>query len=237
MRFQGSFALVTGASSGVGRAIALGLSREGAAVGLVGRDLSRLESVAGEGATPMHCYPADLSSDDQQRKLAESVLRDSKRVDVLVHAAGVISRGTVESGAIEEFDSQYRTNLRAPFLLTQLLLPALRQSEGQVVFINSNAALRPGAQAGQYAATKAGLRAVADSLRDEVNAAGVRVLTVFIGRTATPMQQALYESEGKPYNPQLLMQAEDVAEIVAGALALPRTTEVTEILLRPMKKG
>jgi short-subunit dehydrogenase len=121
-------------------------------------------------------------------------------------------------------------------MLTQALLPLLKARQGQIVFINSTVGLRAGANVGQYAATKHGLKALADSLRDEVNADGVRVLSVFLGRTATPMQAAIHEMEGRVYHPEFLMQPEDVAAVVINALSLPRTAEMTDIHVRPMIK-
>jgi NADP-dependent 3-hydroxy acid dehydrogenase YdfG len=90
---------------------------------------------------------------------------------------------------------------------------------------------------GQYAASKHALRAIADSLRDEVNPDGVRVLSVFLGRTASPMQADIYRAEGRRYQPEQLMQPEDVAAVVINALSLPRTAEVTEVRMRPMRKA
>ena len=89
---------------------------------------------------------------------------------------------------------------------------------------------------GQYAATQHALRAIADSLRAEVNPQGVRVLSVFPGRTATPMQARLCELEGKAYSPERLIQPEDIASTVIHALTLPRTAEITEISIRPFVK-
>jgi len=93
------------------------------------------------------------------------------------------------------------------------------------------------ANVGQYAATKHALKAMADSLRDEVNPAGVRVLSVFAGRTATPMQQTIYRLEKKAYDAQLLLQPEDIASVVIHTLTLPRTAEVTDIHIRPLVKS
>jgi NADP-dependent 3-hydroxy acid dehydrogenase YdfG len=110
----------------------------------------------------------------------------------------------------------------------------LKSQRGQIVFINSNAGLSAVSCSGQYSATKHALKAVADSLRQEVNPAGVRVLDVFIGRTATPMQARLHALEGKSYSPDRLIQPEDVGSMVAHALCLPRSVEVTAIHMRPM---
>ena len=81
------------------------------------------------------------------------------------------------------------------------------------------------------------MKALAEGLREEVNPSGVRVLSLFLGRTATPMQAWTYEQEGREYRPELLMQPADVASVVLNALLLPRTAEVTEIRMRPLVKS
>jgi NADP-dependent 3-hydroxy acid dehydrogenase YdfG len=80
------------------------------------------------------------------------------------------------------------------------------------------------------------MKAVADSLRDEVNAQGVRVMSLFLGRTSSERQRAIFAAEGRPYPPGRLIQPADVAELVLSLLRLPRTSEVTDIVLRPMQK-
>jgi NADP-dependent 3-hydroxy acid dehydrogenase YdfG len=158
-------------------------------------------------------------------------------VDVLVHSAGVIHFGKLESVPMDEFDSQYRVNVRGPYLLTQALLPMIKKSQGQIVFINSSAGLNAGANLSHYAATKHALKAVSDSLRAEVNGDGVRVLSVYPGRTATPMQFKVHDVEGKRYQPERLLQPDDVASVVMHALGLPRTAEITDVSIRPMLKS
>ena len=127
--------------------------------------------------------------------------------------------------------------MRAPYLLTQRLLPLLEVTPGQIVFVNSSAGLsaRPGV--GQFAATQHAVRAMTDALRAEINPRGIRVLSVFPGRTATPRQARLHERDGRAYQPELLMQPEDVASMIASALRLPRTAEVTDISMRPLLKS
>ncbi|MGH8056985.1 MAG: SDR family oxidoreductase [Candidatus Entotheonellia bacterium] len=238
--FAGQTAVVTGASSGIGSALALGLAAQGAAVCLVGRNLERLEAVAERArATPARVliYQADLTRDAHMHALTTRLQRDVGQLDVLVHGAGVIALGPIEDTPLEKLDWQYRTNVRAPYALTQAVLPMLRDRQGQIVFINSSVGLNARANVGQYAATKAALKAIADSLRQEVNAVGVRVLSVFLGRTASPMQAALYALEGRVYQPDLLMQPEDVAAAIMQALSLPRSVEVTDLHMRPLVKS
>jgi NADP-dependent 3-hydroxy acid dehydrogenase YdfG len=113
----------------------------------------------------------------------------------------------------------------------------LKRRKGQIAFINSSQGLQAHAQVGQYAATQHALKAIADSLRDEVNSDGVRVLSVYPGRTATPRMKGIFRMEGREYKPKLLLQPEDIAEVVINALLMPLTAEVTNITVRPLIKS
>lgn len=239
MRFKDQVALVTGASSGIGKAIALALAAEHATVCLAGRNRDALDAVAGR-ARDLGCeafvVPMDLERDEDVRDAATCLEREVGRLHLLVHAAGLITPAPVRHGRLDAFDAQYRVNVRGPFALTQAVLPMLRVERGQIVFLNSTVGIQARAGVSQYAATKHGLRALADALRDEVNADGVRVLSVYVGRTATPMQASLHALEGKPFHPERLIQPEDVAAVVLQALALPPTVEMTDVTLRPLMK-
>ncbi|HZS87074.1 MAG TPA: SDR family NAD(P)-dependent oxidoreductase [Chloroflexota bacterium] len=239
MGFRDQVAVVTGAGTGVGRAIALELARQGAVVCLVGRRLEALDAVAGEArvvSSRIVRLQADLTQDAAIGALLAQLKEEVRQIDVLVHSAGVITIGSIDTASMSDLDLQYRTNMRAPYALTQALLPMLLRRQGQVAFINSSAGLSACRGVGLYAASKHGLRALADSLREEVNERGVRVLSVYLGRTATPMQARLHELENKPYRPEQLIQPEDVATAVLALLDLPRTVEVTDVTLRPMRK-
>jgi len=238
-RFAGQVAVVTGATSGIGEAIARALAQEGAIVGLVGRRAGRLEAIGGDarrGGRRVLEFVVDLCEDSDIATLHARMERECGQLDILVHAAGVCLPGSVAQAGVEDFDAQYRINLRAPYVLTRALLPMLRARRGQIVFVNSSAGLATRGGISQYAATKHGLHALADCLRDEVNGDGVRVLSVFPGRTATPGQAALYARDGRPYEPERLVQPGDVASAVLAALALERTAEVTNVMIRPMRK-
>lgn len=138
--------------------------------------------------------------------------------------------------SLADFDRHYRVNVRAPLLLTQLLLPLLRAARGQIVFINSSLGVRTKERAGAYAASKHALKALADTLRMEVNADGIRVLSVFPGNTATPMQAQICQALGQPYEPAHLLQPDDVAVAVRDALTLAPTAELTDLHIRPARK-
>jgi short-subunit dehydrogenase len=236
--FTNKTAIVTGASSGIGRAIAKALAARGAKLGLLGRNQSALSQLAlttGE-FNQVHTYGCDLSVPQQIEDFAAKFKRDFVSVDFLIHCAGVISLGPTVENSVESLDKQFSVNVRGPYVLTHAFLPILKASQGQIVFINSSAGLTAGPNIGQYAATKHALKAMADSLRAEVNPDGIRVLSVFNGRTATPMQAAVHEIEGRRYCPEKLIQPDDIASVVIHALSLPRTAEITDVQIRPFAK-
>jgi len=233
-------AVVTGASSGIGKAIALSLAGHGAEIYLVARRRELLENVAKQVqalGSRGHACPADLTKDDDIRSLGERVQKDFGHLNILVLCGGAISHGALEKASLADLDLLYRSNVRGHYAMLQTMLPLLRKGPGQIVFVNSSAGLRSPATVGQFAATQHAFRAIADSLRDEVNADGIRVLSIFPGRTATPRISKLFEKEGRAYKPELLMQPEDIAEMVTHSLRLPRTAEVTDISIRPMQKS
>lgn len=236
---QDKVAVVTGASSGVGKALALRLAAEGAGVCLIARNGAKLQKVLDSAPCEknrLRAYMADLTVDAEVRQVTRRLEHDFGHVDILVHSAGMISLGRLESAPIEDLDSHYRCNVRVPYLLTQALLPRVRVCRGQIVFINSSAGTSARANVGQYAASKHALKALADSLREEVNPYGVRVLSVHLGRTATPMQQKVHQLEGRVYRDERLIQPDEVAALLVGLLSIQRSAEITEITLRPMLK-
>ena len=133
--FADQIAVVTGAGSGIGRAIALGLAGQGATVCLIGRGPEKLEAVAQSARASgvrAATYPTDLTLEDDIRQLADRLKRDFGEIDVLVHSAGIVRLGQIADAPATAFDVQYRTNLLAPYVLTQALLPMLRSRRGQV---------------------------------------------------------------------------------------------------------
>jgi NADP-dependent 3-hydroxy acid dehydrogenase YdfG len=237
--FKGQVAVVTGAGRGIGKAIARGLAAEGATLCLVGRDRAALDSVRavlGEGVANAVVHPVDVTRDGDIQELAAHLRDEFGHLDVLVHSHGTYQRGSTESAPVADLDALYRVNVRGTYLLTQALLPLLKGSRGQIVFVNSSIVSRAAQEAGQYAATQHALKGVADSLRQEINPEGVRVLSIYPGRTATARQASIHAAEGKSYRPEQLIQPEDVAFIVVSALKVARTAEVTDIYIRPMRK-
>lgn len=237
--FKGQVAVVTGASSGIGKAVALSLAEYGATVCLVARRRHELEAMASSSRTSrdkLVPYPADLTRDADLNRLVTQLRADFKHIHIIIHSAAVYERQRFACAPISDFESQYRINVFAPYALTQALLSRLPSNRGQIVFVNSSAGLMAPENLSQYAATKHALKAIADSLRREVNEDGIRVLSIYLGRTATPLQQRVHEMEHKHYEPESLMQADDVAAVIINALSLPRTAEVTDIQMRSLKR-
>jgi NADP-dependent 3-hydroxy acid dehydrogenase YdfG len=235
--FTGQTAIITGATGSVGSAVASQLIALGAKVVMVGRSENNLERMvrqSGWNPASVLCYPLDLRIEADIAAFINDFQRNHQELHILVHAAGTMTADTVQRGRLTDFDTQYQVNVRAPYQLTQSLLPQLVQAGGQVVFINSSAGVFAKAHFSQYAATKHALRAVADSLRAEINDRNVRVLSIYLGRTASRMQAAVHEHEAKVYQPERLLQPVDVASIVLATLQLPWTAEVTDMHIRPM---
>ncbi|ONH26050.1 short-chain dehydrogenase [Pseudofrankia asymbiotica] len=228
--------MVTGASSGIGRAISLRLARDGVRVLATGRNEQALKSLVkeadGAGLALDH-FPADLTDADEQSGLLDAVHGCLGAVSVLVHSAGAYRRGQLAGARVADLDLQFAVNVQAPYTLTQRLIPDLRSTSGDVVFVNSTQGLAASAGVSQYAATKHALRAMADSLRAEMSSNGVRVCSIYPGRTATPMQEKIFQAEDRTWRPDCLLWPDDLADIVAHTLALPARAQVTELTVWP----
>ena len=220
-------ALVTGASRGIGAAVARALA-PGHDLLLGGRDTSALEALAQElpGARP---WPVDLTNSATVAEAAGGI----ERLDVLVHSAGVGLLGTVAETSAATWRQQFEINVVAVAELTRLLLPALRAARGRVVLLNSGAGLTARAGWASYAASKFALRAFADALRAEESGHGVRVTSLHPGRVDTEMQRGVVAHEGGEYRPEAYLRPESVAGAVLLAVTAPDDTELTELVLRP----
>ena len=230
-------AVVTGASSGIGKACSYALAKEGVSVYLLGRNISDLKKIESEikKFTPdSKAIHVDFFSDEEISHAISLIKNECNRINILVHSAGIYSVGKVKEASVQEFDHQYKINVRAPYLLTQKTLPLMVNNYGQIVFVNSTVAMTAKSNLSQYCATKSALKSFADSLRNEINPDGIRVLSIYPGRTATPMQEIICKQEGIIYNEANMVRPEQVAELLVTSLKMPRNAEVTDITLRPM---
>lgn len=223
--------LLTGGGSGIGAALARRLLARGDEVILLARDAGRARQLVEEfeGASTLVgdlAVPGRLSWALSKQALPE-------RLDSVVHAAGVVDLGPVVDLAPAVWDHQLAVNLTGPAELTRLLLPVLRVSRGRVVFVNSGAGLNAHAGWSAYAASKHGLKALADSLRQEEAEHGIKVSSIYPGRTATPMQIRVHQQEGREYDASRFIDPESVATTIVTALDLPDDAHLTDLSIRP----
>ena len=228
--------VVTGASRGIGRAISHALAKEGFNLVVIGRDKARLEAVAAECTSGTNVQVSVLPIDLSESKSLEQIKFAVPEAGLhgLIHNAGVCALGRIESISERQLDEHWQLNVKVPFLLTAQLLPFLRRACGSVVCINSGAGKVAKAGWGVYASSKHAFKAFADALRDEVSGDGVRVTSIFPGRTATDMQSDVHQAEGRTYVPDRFVQPEDVAAAVVTAVLMPFPALVEEVVVRPM---
>lgn len=222
--------LVTGAGAGIGERVARRLATRGDQLVLLARSAGRAKELAADfpGARTL---VADLAEPlDLAAALAGLV---PERLDSLIHVAGTVDLAPVAELSAQVWRRTLDVNLVAPAELTRLCLPALRAARGHVLFVNSGSGLRANPQWSSYSASKHGLRALADALRGEEREHGVRVTSVYPGRTATGMQAKVHEQEGKEYDPSDWVDPDSVATTVLMALDLPRDAEVTDLRVNP----
>ena len=223
--------LITGSGSGIGQALTRRLADRGDELWLVARDAGRASQLR-----DLHPGAQTLVGDlAEPTRLSWAFGQQSlpARLDSVIHVAGIVELGTVADTSATTWQQQLSVNAVAPAELTRLMLPALRAARGHLIFVNSGAGLRVNPEWGAYAASKFALRALADAVRAEEGSNGIRVTTVYPGRTATPMQQKVHQQEGADYDPSQWIDPESVATAILTALDLPRDAELTELTVRP----
>jgi NAD(P)-dependent dehydrogenase (short-subunit alcohol dehydrogenase family) len=198
-RFSGKGALVTGAASGIGRATALRLAAEGAAVVAADLDRERLSTLPAEtdgGSGSIHVRAADVSSADAVAELVSSAVSTLGRLDVVVNVAGVLSFSHTHEHTLEEWDRLLAVNLTGTFLVCRASIPHLLASRGTIVNLASTAAHKGQPWSAAYVASKGGVLALTKALAVEYARAGLRVNSVSPGAIDTPIAEAFHMPEG-----------------------------------------
>ena len=241
---EGRIALVTGASSGLGRATAIALARAGADVAIVARSEEELDSVRGEiikiGRRAL-ALPVDLASVDDTAEAVRQSVEELGRVDVLVNAAGTDTPGTVEALDIEGWDRTLAVNLRAPFLLSKAAFPHMREAGGgTIINISSVAGKKGWANASAYCASKFGLTGFTEALADEGKEHGIRAIVLYPGAMATNWGAfSPEERQGSELNeapPTRVLQPERVADLIVWLAASPPEFVLTEGIVLPIEE-
>lgn len=234
-----SVAVVTGAGSGVGRAVALMLAAHGWGVALVGRRAEALAAVLATASiseqSRLAAFPCDVSDAEAVAALAADVVARFARVDAVVAAAGTnIPRWSWEELSLADYRHVMAANLDGAYHCVRAFLPAMRrQGCGTFVLVNSEAGRRASAKSGvAYVASKFGLAGLAQSLNAEERVHGIRACSIFPGDIDTPLL------EHRPAPPPAsvrakMLRSEDVAECVQLALTLPARAVLEEVILQP----
>jgi NAD(P)-dependent dehydrogenase (short-subunit alcohol dehydrogenase family) len=204
-RLDGKVAVITGASSGIGFACAEAMSEAGAKVVLVGRDRERLAECAAR-CGEHRVVAVDLVDDDAPRQIVEEALEAFGAITSLLHMAGIFVPSPLADAPLEEFDLQWRVNVRAPYALTKAARPHLGR-DSSVTFVSSIAGQVAFPNSAAYCATKGAIEQLTKALAVELAPAGIRVNAIAPGNIRTPMNEELLEDpdyeqmylDGTPY--------------------------------------
>lgn len=230
MKLAGKVALVTGASSGIGREISLRLAREGAVVALLARSKKKLENLKKEieeGGGKAIVASADLRNEREVEEAVNGVVSNNG-IHILVNNAGLGKFKEVQEMSIEEWDMQVEVMLRGTFLTTKFTLPHMYgKRRGHIINISSKWALERSAMAAGYTASKFGIRGFTLSLREEARKHNVKVTNVMPGTVETPF----FEKTEWEHDFTKALQPEDIAKLIADILKYPDRMVVEEVLL------
>ncbi|WP_424019639.1 SDR family oxidoreductase [Halorientalis pallida] len=239
---DGDVALVTGASSGIGRATAKTLADAGAAVAVTARRTDRIETLAeeieSEGGEAL-AITADVTETDDVERMIERTREELGGLDILVNNAGVMLLAPVIRADLDDLQQMLDVNLMGLMAATRTALPGmLEQDSGHIVNISSVAGRRANEASGGYSATKFGVNAFSESLRKETADSGVRVTVIEPGAVDTELGQHIPDEQvmermAEMVQDMTVLQPEDIAAAIRYAVTQPPRVSVNELLVRP----
>jgi short-subunit dehydrogenase len=228
-------ALITGASSGIGRATALAFAKAGIDLALVSRSQSNLESVADAArllGVTAKTYSIDLAEVDQVRSRLESALADFGAIDLLVNNAGMGYTRTLMDTSLSDWQRVLNLNLTSVFQCVQAVVPQMRsQQRGTIINVASIAAHQTFPGWGAYCVSKFGLLALSKTLAAEERANGIRVVTISPGSVNTPIWDTDTVQAG--FDRTAMLTPEIVANTILQAALMPERAVVEELILMP----
>jgi NADP-dependent 3-hydroxy acid dehydrogenase YdfG len=249
-RLDGTVALITGASSGIGAATALALAADGAAVAIAARRKDRLDELAeritGDGGRAL-VLQSDVTEEASARDAVERTVAELGRLDTVVNNAGVMLLGPIVDAPVEEWQRMVQLNVLGLMYTTHAALPHLLKAADEaprriadIVNISSVAGRVARNGSGVYNATKWGVNAFSESLRQEVTGKHVRVSLVEPGAVATELashnRPEIQETISQRFGEIERLEAEDIAEAISFIVTRPRRTAVNEVLIRPTEQ-
>jgi NADP-dependent 3-hydroxy acid dehydrogenase YdfG len=239
----GEVAIVTGASSGIGEATAESLASRGASVVLAARRADELEAVAErirtDGGEAL-VVPTDVTEDDDIDALVAETVDEFETIDILVNNAGVMLLEPLESADRDNLRQMIEVNLLGLMNLTHAALPTMQaQDSGHIVNISSTAGRRAGAKSSGYNATKFGVNAFTEAVRQEVTTDGIRTTIIEPGAVDTELQEHIPDEEIKQQIEEGMiesmtpLESDDIARAIIYAVTQPQHVNVNELLVRP----
>jgi NADP-dependent 3-hydroxy acid dehydrogenase YdfG len=247
---EGTVALVTGASSGIGQATASSLAARGAAVALAARRTDRLEDLAASirdaGGTAL-TITADVTDQEQAKQAVDTTVQELGRLDTVINNAGVMLLGPIVDAPLEEWERMVDLNIKGLLYVAHASLPHLLASAetgprnvADLVNISSVAGRVPRLGSGVYNATKHAVGAFSESLRQEVTGRHVRVSLVEPGAVSTELashnRPEIQEGMKKRFASMERMESEDIAETIEFIVTRPRRVAINEVLIRPTEQ-
>ena len=223
--------VITGASSGVGKSLAIQLSDAGYGVVLAARSEQKLNAIAEEirnkGGGSL-VVPTDVSKVEQINNLKDRALEYGD-VSVVINNAGLGKFSKIEDVTIEDWDRQLDVNLRASFLVSQAFIPSMKQRlNGTLVFMNSVAGKKGYAHSAAYVASKYGMRGLADSLREELREDNIKVISIHPGAVDTPF----WDGKGLDFDRKEMLSTYTLAQSIIHAIQSPGNFAVEELVVR-----
>jgi NADP-dependent 3-hydroxy acid dehydrogenase YdfG len=247
---DGTVALVTGASSGIGEATALALSAHGATVAIAARRKDRLDALATtirDGGGQALALEADITSQPEAERTVETTASELGRLDILVNNAGMMLLGPIENAPLQEWDQMVDINVRGLLYCAHAAIPhLLRAAEdgprqvSDMVNVSSVAGRAPRRGSGVYNLTKHGVGAFSESLRQELTTRHVRISLVEPGAVATELvghnRPEIQEQSRERFRHMERMQPTDIADAIRYIVTRPRHMAINEMLIRPTEQ-
>lgn len=229
------YALITGASSGIGFSTAVAFAKAGINVALVSRSLDKLEAVAktvSEFGVKAKPYVLDLAKVDQVREKISAIAADFGQIDILVNNAGMGYTGTIMETTLADWQQVIDLNLTSVFQCIQGILPMMRQQgHGTIINVASIAAQKAFPNWGAYCVSKFGLMALSKTLAAEESANGIRVTAICPGSVNTPIWDT--ETVKADFNRSVMLTPEIVAESILHIASIPKQAVIEELILMP----
>ncbi|PTJ32039.1 oxidoreductase [Staphylococcus simulans] len=226
-------AVITGASSGIGKGIALKLSNEGATVVLVARDEKKLDQVSTElrkaGAKNYEIISADVTNREDIDRAVQQAVEEFGKVDILVNSAGQMKSSAITEGEVQAWDDMIDVNLKGTLYAINAVMPHFQQQQsGHIVNIASISGFEVTKSSALYSATKAAVHAITQGLEKELAKTGIRSTSISPGMVDTAM------TSDTDWGSRKMLEPKDIANAIVYALTQPSHVNVNEITVRPV---